>query len=142
MIGLVRRGLSDLRRPRVAVSATLGVGFIAIAVDLILSGGPSAHYQPTAYVAIETTAALAGVTAAYLLLFRFRRSGRLDDLLLAIGLAILSVSNLVYGAIPSALMALGVRVHGARVFPPSAKGSAWVLGGRAGALSADYYRDF
>jgi len=45
------------------------------------------------------------------------------------------------GAIPSALMALGVRVHGARVFPPSAKGSVWVLGGRAGALSADYYRD-
>jgi 8-oxo-dGTP pyrophosphatase MutT (NUDIX family) len=46
------------------------------------------------------------------------------------------------GAIPSALMALGVRVHGARLFPPSAKGSAWVLGGRPGALSADYYRSF
>jgi ADP-ribose pyrophosphatase YjhB (NUDIX family) len=46
------------------------------------------------------------------------------------------------GAIPSALMALGVRVHGARLFPPSAKGSAWVLGGRPGALFADYYRNF
>jgi 8-oxo-dGTP pyrophosphatase MutT (NUDIX family)/phosphohistidine phosphatase SixA len=46
------------------------------------------------------------------------------------------------GAIPSALMALGVRVHGTQLFPPSAKGSVWVLGGRAGALSADYYRDF
>jgi 8-oxo-dGTP diphosphatase len=46
------------------------------------------------------------------------------------------------GAIPSVLMALGVRVHGARLFPPAAKGSAWVLGGRPGALSADYYRDF
>lgn len=45
------------------------------------------------------------------------------------------------GAIPSVLMALGVRVHGAQVFPPSAKGSIWVLGGRAGALSADYYRE-
>ena len=45
------------------------------------------------------------------------------------------------GAIPSALMALGVRVHGARLFPPSTKGSVWVLGGRSGALSADYYRD-
>jgi 8-oxo-dGTP pyrophosphatase MutT (NUDIX family) len=45
------------------------------------------------------------------------------------------------GAIPSALMALDVRVHGARLFPPSAKGSAWVLGGRPGAVSADYYRD-
>jgi 8-oxo-dGTP diphosphatase len=46
------------------------------------------------------------------------------------------------GAIPSVLMALGVRVHGARLFPPAAKGSVWVLGGRPGALSADYYRDF
>ena len=39
-------------------------------------------------------------------------------------------------------MALGVRVHGVRLFPPSAKGSAWVMGGRPGALAADYYRDF
>jgi 8-oxo-dGTP diphosphatase len=46
------------------------------------------------------------------------------------------------GAIPSALLAMGVRVHGARLFPPAAKGSAWVLGGRPGALSADYYRSF
>jgi 8-oxo-dGTP diphosphatase len=45
------------------------------------------------------------------------------------------------GAIPSVLMALGVRVGGARLYPPSAKGSTWVLGGRPGALSADYYRD-
>ncbi|HEV7211298.1 MAG TPA: NUDIX hydrolase [Blastococcus sp.] len=46
------------------------------------------------------------------------------------------------GAIPTALMALGVRPEGSRLFPPSAKGSVWVLGGRAGALAADYYRDF
>jgi ADP-ribose pyrophosphatase YjhB (NUDIX family) len=45
------------------------------------------------------------------------------------------------GAIPSVLMALGVRVHGARLYPPCAKGSSWVLGGRPGALAADYYRD-
>jgi 8-oxo-(d)GTP phosphatase len=47
------------------------------------------------------------------------------------------------GAIPSALMALGVRHEGAhgRLFPPSAKGSTWALGGRPGALAADYYRD-
>jgi 8-oxo-dGTP pyrophosphatase MutT (NUDIX family) len=45
------------------------------------------------------------------------------------------------GAIPSVLMALGVRVGGARLYPPCAKGSVRVLGGRPGALSADYYRD-
>jgi 8-oxo-dGTP diphosphatase len=46
------------------------------------------------------------------------------------------------GAIPSVLMALGVRYEGTRVYPPAAKGSAWVLGGRAGAVFADYYRNF
>ncbi len=48
------------------------------------------------------------------------------------------------GAIPSVLTALGVRYPGSAgaVWPPSAKGSVWVLGGRPGALLADYYRDF
>ncbi|WP_138757636.1 NUDIX hydrolase [Modestobacter altitudinis] len=48
------------------------------------------------------------------------------------------------GAIPSVLVALGVRWHDAAgaLWPPSAKGSVWALGGRPGALSADYYRDF
>ncbi|MBM7805527.1 8-oxo-dGTP diphosphatase [Geodermatophilus bullaregiensis] len=45
------------------------------------------------------------------------------------------------GAIPSVLMALGVRWEGSRLYPPAAKGSVWALGGRTGALTADYYRD-
>jgi len=48
------------------------------------------------------------------------------------------------GAIPSALLTLGVHWDGVvgRLFPPAAKGSVWVLGGTPGSLSADYYRDF
>ena len=46
------------------------------------------------------------------------------------------------GAIPYVLMALGVPFEERRTYPPCAKGSTWVLGGRPGALSADYYRDF
>jgi 8-oxo-dGTP pyrophosphatase MutT (NUDIX family) len=47
------------------------------------------------------------------------------------------------GAIPSVLQARGVHGHGVPgLLPPAAKGSVWALGGRAGALSADYYRDF
>ena len=52
------------------------------------------------------------------------------------------------GAIPSALEALGVDWRGSvptsagKSHPPSAKGSVWALGGRPGALSADYYRGF
>jgi 8-oxo-dGTP diphosphatase len=45
------------------------------------------------------------------------------------------------GAIPSVLRALGVRWEGVDGWPPSAKGSVWALGGRPGALLADYYRD-
>jgi 8-oxo-(d)GTP phosphatase len=48
------------------------------------------------------------------------------------------------GAIPSALLSLGVRWEGVagRLYPPSAKGSVWVLGGRPGTMAADYYRSF
>ncbi|HEX2074789.1 MAG TPA: NUDIX hydrolase [Geodermatophilus sp.] len=48
------------------------------------------------------------------------------------------------GTIPSVLMSLGVRWEGlsGRLWPPAAKGSTWALGGRPGALAADYYRDF
>jgi 8-oxo-(d)GTP phosphatase len=48
------------------------------------------------------------------------------------------------GAIPSVLLSLGVRWEGVagRLYPPAAKGSVWVLGGRPGAMSADYYRNF
>jgi 8-oxo-dGTP diphosphatase len=47
------------------------------------------------------------------------------------------------GAIPSVLMSLGVRWEGVSgaLWPPSAKGSVWALGGRPGALLADYYHD-
>jgi 8-oxo-(d)GTP phosphatase len=38
-------------------------------------------------------------------------------------------------------MALGVQFAPTRDGPPCAKGSVWVLGGRPGALIADYYRD-
>jgi hypothetical protein len=47
------------------------------------------------------------------------------------------------GAIPSVLQALRVHGHGVPCLrPPAAKGSVWALGGRPGALVADYYRDF
>ena len=48
------------------------------------------------------------------------------------------------GAIPSVLLALGVRWHdtAGALWPPAAKGSVWALAGRPGALAADYYRDF
>jgi len=80
---------------------TVFVGTVAIAVDLGATRGRTAWFTPSAYVAVETTAGLAGFAAAYLLFFRFRRDARIDVLLIAVGLAILSFSNLVFGAIPA-----------------------------------------
>ena len=56
------------------------------------AGGRSSYYEPALYVGVETTAALAGFVAAYLLFFRFRQNARLDVLLIAVGLAILVAS--------------------------------------------------
>ena len=95
--------MTDLRRPRNAVGATLLVSTAAVAVIVATSGAHSAAFRPPLYVAISTTAALAGLAAAYLLFFRFRRSARVDDLLLAVGLGILSLCNIVYGVLPAAL---------------------------------------
>jgi signal transduction histidine kinase len=97
------RAIRELRRPRKAMLATVLVGTAAIVVDLAHSSDRSAYVQPSLYVAVETTAALAGFAAAYLLFFRFRRNARFDTLLIAVGLAILSVSNLLYGAVPVAI---------------------------------------
>ena len=45
--------------------------------------------------------------------------------------------------VDTVLHALGVHGHGVPgLLPPAAQGSVWALGGGAGALSADYYRDF
>lgn len=47
------------------------------------------------------------------------------------------------GAIPTVLTALGVHGHGVPgLYPAAAKGSVWALGGRPGALCAEYYRAF
>jgi hypothetical protein len=73
----------NLRRPRVAVSATVLVGATATALVAALARGSFASFNPSLHVVIETTAALAGLLAAHLVFFRFRRIARLDDLLLA-----------------------------------------------------------
>ena len=93
----------NLRRPRIAVFATVLVGGTATALVAALARGRFASFNPSLHVVIETTAGLAGLLAAYLVFFRFRRSARLDDLLLACGLAILSICNLLYGVAPAAL---------------------------------------
>ncbi len=64
---------------------------------------------------------------------------RVEELLAAPGVAVVCSQG---GVIPTVLQALGVHGHGVTgLLPPAAKGSVWALGGRPGALVADYYRD-
>jgi signal transduction histidine kinase len=93
----------DLQRPSGAILATLIVGEFAVALEFMVPGAHSAGFKPALYVATEMVAALAGLLAAYLVFFRFRQSARLDYLLLACGLAIASVCDLVYGALAAGL---------------------------------------
>lgn len=55
---------------------------------------------PALHVALETTASITALAAAFLVLGRFRRFGFVDELILSAGLSLLAVSNLVYSAIP------------------------------------------
>jgi len=109
---------------------TVLVGLLAVGIDIAISSKADAYFQPRLYVAVETTAAIAGFTAAYLLFFRFRQNPRLDVLLIAVGLAILSATNLLYGAIPVAVQ------HSSNSLTTWGRASGHVLGGCVLVLAA------
>src|SRR5204863_8890090 len=60
-----------------------------------------ADHAPELHVALETTAALTASAAAFLLLGRYWRTGFLDELILAAGLALLAISNFAFAALPA-----------------------------------------
>jgi signal transduction histidine kinase len=79
---------------------------LCIAVTIAVAVVPALHlaYRDNPlHVALETTATLVGLVVAFLLYGRFRRERRIDELLLACGLALLAASNLVFAAVPSVL---------------------------------------
>ena len=68
-----------------------------------LPGVEFAYRSPPLHVAIETAASLIALLVAYLVAQRFRLRARLTSLLLVTAFAILSVTNLLFLAIPAAL---------------------------------------
>ena len=62
-----------------------------------------AYRLPEVHVALETTAALVGLLAAYLVFGRFRRSGHLADFVLCYSLGVLAFSNLFFAVTPALL---------------------------------------
>jgi hypothetical protein len=62
---------------------------------------PLGFRAPALHVALETAAALIAFLAAFLVLGRLRREGRVPDLLLTCGLAILALSNFGFRTVPA-----------------------------------------
>lgn len=60
-----------------------------------------AYRQQALHVALETSASLIGLLAAFLVFGRFRRGGRTDDLVLSYALGLLALTNLLFAAIPA-----------------------------------------
>ena len=80
------------------------VAATSAAVTLVVAFVPEVHFafrQPRLHVALESSAALIALLAAFLLYGRLRRSHRLDEFLLATALAVLALSNLTFAAIPA-----------------------------------------
>jgi signal transduction histidine kinase len=93
----LRSPTSTLRLPIAAVVLCGLATFLVIAV-------PPLHFayrQQELHVALETSAALIGLLASYLVFGRFRRQRHLNDLVLCYSLALLAFTNFVFAVLPS-----------------------------------------
>jgi len=63
-----------------------------------------AYRSAPLHATIETACGMIGLLAAFLVFGRFRRTGRMDDLALAIGLGFLAFASLVFSAMPWSLL--------------------------------------
>src|SRR5918912_3276128 len=88
-----------LRPSYVTVAAADAAGALT-AVVLVVPSVHFAYRSTSLHATLETAAGLVAALAAYLVLGRFRRSGRADDLILFGGLAVLAVSNFIFSATP------------------------------------------
>jgi signal transduction histidine kinase len=88
------------RLRRLALGCALGCAGATTAVALV-ARLDFAYHTPALHVALETTAALTALAAAFLLLGRFWHTGFLDELILSAGLSLLAVSNFAFAALPA-----------------------------------------
>jgi signal transduction histidine kinase len=91
--------LSVAVRPPHLVAGAAGLG---AALTLVAAFSlPFADRRPSLHVAIETGAGLVALLAAYLLLGRFARAGRVMDVALGSALAMFGTANLAFAAVPT-----------------------------------------
>jgi signal transduction histidine kinase len=99
----------DLGEPRDAVGVTIVLGLALTGIAEVSIDGHYESFKPSLYTAIETIAAVAGLLVAYLVFFRYRRNAHLDDLLLAAGLVVLSLSSVAFGLVPAVFESYSTR---------------------------------
>jgi signal transduction histidine kinase len=85
------------------MAAVAGAGLAVTAMVALASPLQFAYRQPALHVALETAAAGVAIVGAYLVVGRFKRRRRLDDLILAQALVLFALTNLLLGALPAAL---------------------------------------
>ncbi|MFL5955470.1 MAG: sensor histidine kinase [Gaiellaceae bacterium] len=89
-----------LLRPRTLVLCVLVCAGQTVALAIV----PSlrfAYHDAALHVAVETTAMLVSLVAAFLLFGRVARTRLLNELILAAGLSLLATSNFLFGLLPS-----------------------------------------
>jgi signal transduction histidine kinase len=99
-------GTIDLFASHRITRIVAAVAAASAAVTVIIAVVPGLHFayrSGALHVALETTAALVLILSSALVAGRFRRSGRLDDLLLALALGLGALSNLAFATIPAAI---------------------------------------
>jgi hypothetical protein len=80
-------------------AAVLVTAVVSAAVTIAIALIPQLHFaywHPFLHVALETAASLIALLASFLVIGRLRRAGRLNELLLACALVLLTVLNLLY----------------------------------------------
>lgn len=73
---------------------------------LLLPSLRFAYRSPVLHATIETTCGLIALLAAFLVFGRYRATGRSDDLVLTTALGVLACANLVFSAMPWALLSV------------------------------------
>jgi signal transduction histidine kinase len=100
------KGVSTAAPRPTTLRLVIATGSLAAGITLVLVLIPDAHFAyraPSLHVALETTAALVSLLAAYLVLGRFWSSGRLDHVLVVGALGLIASTNLFFAAFPPAL---------------------------------------
>jgi len=99
----MEEGPQAFRRLPLFMAAVAAAGLAATAAVALASPLQFAYRQSALHVALETTAACVALVGAYLVLGRFKRRHRYDDLILAQALVLFALTNLLLGALPAAL---------------------------------------